>query len=86
MNAAFDFLEKKLCPAGKAAAKAQIQGLPFSLRKWLGSTVLQRQVPRQKGEEEMTVQKNLNRWFKEKWVDVSRKDLKNWQAPAVWTQ
>ena len=24
----------------------------------------------------MTVQKNLNRWFKEKWVDVSRKDQK----------
>ena len=29
----------------------------------------------------MTVQKNLNRWFKEKWVDVSRKDPKTGKHP-----
>jgi hypothetical protein len=29
----------------------------------------------------MTVEKNLNRWFKEKWVDVSRKDPKTGKHP-----
>jgi len=28
MNAAFDFLEKKLCPAGKAAAKRKFKVYP----------------------------------------------------------
>ena len=57
----------------------------------MGSTVLQREVPRER-EEEMSsdsrctchstlVVKNLNRWFKEKWVDVSRKDPKTGKHP-----
>ena len=57
----------------------------------MGSTVLQREVPRER-EEEMSsdsrctchstlVVKDLNRWFKEKWVDVSRKDPKTGKHP-----
>lgn len=30
----------------------------------------------------MTVEKNLNRWFKEKWVDVSRKDKDGKHPPC----
>ena len=58
----------------------------------MGSTVLQRKVPRER-EEEMSsdsrctchstlVVKDLNRWFKEKWVDVSRKDKDGKHPPC----
>ena len=58
----------------------------------MGSTVLQREVPRER-EEEMSsdsrctchstlVVKDLNRWFKEKWVDVSRKDKDGKHPPC----
>ena len=30
----------------------------------------------------MTVEKNLNRWFKEKWVDVSRKKKDGTHPPC----
>ena len=60
----------------------------------MGRSVLQGQVPRKgEREEEMSsdsrctchntlVVKNLNRWFKEKWVDVSRKDKDGKHPPC----
>ena len=55
----------------------------------MGSTVLPRKIPKEGEEEKMTrctchdtlVVKDLNRWFKEKWVDVSRKDPKTGKHP-----
>ena len=57
----------------------------------MGSTVLPRKIPKEgEREEKMSdrctchdtlVVKDLNRWFKEKWVDVSRKDPKTGKHP-----
>lgn len=58
----------------------------------MGRTILQREVPREREEEMSTnsrctchntlVVKDLNRWFKEKWVDVSRKDKDGKHPPC----
>ena len=56
----------------------------------MGSSILPRKIPKE-GEEEMSerctchntlVVKDLNRWFKEKWVDVSRKDKDGKHPPC----
>jgi len=58
----------------------------------MGSTILPRQVQEEEGKEmssgsrctchDTLVVKNLNRWFKEKWVDVSRKDKDGKHPPC----
>jgi hypothetical protein len=73
--------KKKLCAKGKAAAKKKYDVYPSAYANGYAVRVCRGDVSTSK-KKSKTIKKNLNRWFKEKWVDVSRKDKDGKHPPC----